>query len=306
MFTTCLFFVLAVSKPSLFLVSISSHCPPSPRLYAAGCNARFTFPVSVKVNGERNPTEVYSDFRSAVLQILSAHRTPVPAIVPNGNYTAPVQHSAGLGGGVRRPDDDDDGGGGVRRPDDNDDGGAGPRPTDRDAVPLPAGRDAERDAQRRPAAKTAGEKPQPTKCPTVVCVVGEYGKNKILARESRKKKKNQLKIFGFAVDALRPSGNTSRFLTVTGGPGSNKSVLCQKVLRANPSWALVSVGPILRSLASSQAVLQEKISSGQIVDEVSGRLNHPYGPVLYRSDFDFDFFFLFFRLPSDSRYFTKY
>lgn len=41
-----------------------------------------------KVNGERSPTEVYSDFRSSVLQILSAHKNPAPVAVANG--TVPV------------------------------------------------------------------------------------------------------------------------------------------------------------------------------------------------------------------------
>lgn len=36
------------------------------------------------MNGERNPTDVYNDFRSSVLQILSAHQGPVHVVVPNG------------------------------------------------------------------------------------------------------------------------------------------------------------------------------------------------------------------------------
>lgn len=53
-----------------------------------------------------------------------------------------------------------------------------------------------------------------------------------------------------------------------GGPGSNKSSLCQKVLRANPGWGHVSIGSVLRSLAPSQESLQETIGSGQFVNEV--------------------------------------
>lgn len=45
-----------------------------------------------KVNGERSPAEVYTDFRSSVLQILSAHKSPAPVAVANG--TVPVD---GLG-----------------------------------------------------------------------------------------------------------------------------------------------------------------------------------------------------------------
>lgn len=40
---------------------------------------------NIKVNGERSPTEVYNDFRSSILQILSAYKAPVPVTVPNGN-----------------------------------------------------------------------------------------------------------------------------------------------------------------------------------------------------------------------------
>jgi len=43
-----------------------------------------------KVNGERSPTEVYNDFRSSVLQILSAHKSPAPVSVANG--TVPVDN----------------------------------------------------------------------------------------------------------------------------------------------------------------------------------------------------------------------
>lgn len=59
-----------------------------------------------------------------------------------------------------------------------------------------------------------------------------------------------------------------KFYVCLGGPGSNKSLLCQRVLRANTDWGHVSMGPSLRSLATSQESLQEAISSGKIVDEV--------------------------------------
>jgi len=43
-----------------------------------------------KVNGERSPTEVYNDFRSSVLQILSSHKSPAPVAVANG--TVPLDN----------------------------------------------------------------------------------------------------------------------------------------------------------------------------------------------------------------------
>jgi len=63
-----------------------------------------------------------------------------------------------------------------------------------------------------------------------------------------------------------------RVLVHAGGPGSNKSSLCQKVLRANAGWGHVSVGPLMRSLASSLDSLQETISSGHIIEEVTIRI----------------------------------
>lgn len=94
-----------------------------------------------KVNGERSPTEVYSDFRSSVLQILSAHKGSAPAVVvvPNGDA---------------RPDDE--------RPPDAADRDPSERPkhaTD-PVVPVVS-------VDRR-------HRSQPAAFPRVICVVGEW------------------------------------------------------------------------------------------------------------------------------------
>jgi adenylate kinase family enzyme len=75
------------------------------------------------------------------------------------------------------------------------------------------------------------------------------------------------------------------YVCAVGGPGSNKSSLCQKVLRANNGWGHISVGLLLRSQATSQEQLQDTISSGQIVDEVIFKsLTRPVYVIIYRND----------------------
>lgn len=140
----------------------------------------------ISVNGERSPTEVYNDFRSSVLQILSAYKSPAPVIVANG--TVRVDNP-----GTEQPEVE------AERPNSH-------LPVDH--VPEP---------------QTTDRVSKPETFPRVIFVVG--------------------------------------------GPGSNKSSLCQKVLRANTGWGHVSVGPLMRSLASSQEPLQETISSGHILEE---------------------------------------
>ncbi|CAI6355854.1 unnamed protein product [Macrosiphum euphorbiae] len=140
----------------------------------------------ISVNGERSPTEVYNDFRSSVLQILSAHKSPAPVAVANG--TVPVDNP-----GAGQPEVD------VERPSSH-------RTID-------------------------------------------------LVSEPR------------ATDLVSEPETFPRTICVVGGPGSNKSSLCQKVLRANAGWGHVSVGPLMRSLASSLDPLQETISSGHILEE---------------------------------------
>lgn len=156
----------------------------------------------LKVNGERNPAEVYNDFRSSVLQILSAHRTPISVTVPNGN-AVPVQHLEGEG--VEHLDGDGvnkSGGKGINKSGDgvvkksgderrSVDGDSKRQRADLDTEPLSADRDAEwrpinRDVKRLPTgiavvhapslAKTVDSNLQPLKYPTVVCVMGECGK----------------------------------------------------------------------------------------------------------------------------------
>uniref|UniRef100_A0A2S2NRY9 Adenylate kinase isoenzyme 5 n=1 Tax=Schizaphis graminum TaxID=13262 RepID=A0A2S2NRY9_SCHGA len=158
----------------------------------------------ISVNGERSPTEVYNDFRSSVLQILSAYKSPAPVVVANG--TVPADNP-----GTEQPEVD------AKRPNSHLSVNLVPEPRATDRVSEPRATD------RVSESRVADRVSEPETFPRVIFVVG--------------------------------------------GPGSNKSSLCQKVLRANAGWGHVSVGPLMRSLASSQEPLQETISSGHILEE---------------------------------------
>ncbi|XP_050527021.1 adenylate kinase isoenzyme 5 isoform X2 [Daktulosphaira vitifoliae] len=139
----------------------------------------------ISVNGERSPSEVYNDFRSSVLQILSAHRF---------NETSPPALSNGH-------------------------------------------------------------------IPNHQNIASNRNAEEVLTRETviEPNDSHHLK-----------HSNYPKVICVVGGPGSNKSSLCQKVLRANPGWGHVSMGPTLRSLASAKIEndpVQKAISNGQLVNK---------------------------------------
>lgn len=68
---------------------------------------------------------------------------------------------------------------------------------------------------------------------------------------------------------------------MTGGPGSNKTSLCQRALRRHPDWGLVSLGRQLRAAAGAggggvggkgsvqqQAALRQSIAAGEMASQV--------------------------------------
>lgn len=63
---------------------------------------------------------------------------------------------------------------------------------------------------------------------------------------------------------------------LTGGPGSNKSSLCQKVVRQAPGWVHLSLGRLLRAAAEADQAetddsegIRQAVSVGEMVDRVS-------------------------------------
>ncbi|XP_032669054.1 adenylate kinase isoenzyme 5 isoform X2 [Odontomachus brunneus] len=65
--------------------------------------------------------------------------------------------------------------------------------------------------------------------------------------------------------ADKPRKGLPSFIWVIGGPGSNKAALCTEAVRNTPGWLHVSMGGLLRTMASSNMVVNEAIVSGEMV-----------------------------------------
>ncbi|XP_076750036.1 uncharacterized protein LOC143422939 [Xylocopa sonorina] len=57
------------------------------------------------------------------------------------------------------------------------------------------------------------------------------------------------------------------FIWVIGGPGSNKENLCTQAVRNMSGWVHVSIGALLRTMASSNTIVNEAIVSGEMVPQ---------------------------------------
>ncbi|XP_012274689.1 adenylate kinase isoenzyme 5 [Orussus abietinus] len=67
--------------------------------------------------------------------------------------------------------------------------------------------------------------------------------------------------------ADKPRKGIPLFIWVIGGPGSNKATLCTQAVRNIPGWVHVSIGGLLRNMASSNPVVNEAIVSGGMVPQ---------------------------------------
>jgi len=52
---------------------------------------------------------------------------------------------------------------------------------------------------------------------------------------------------------------------ILGGPGSNKAALCTQAVHNMPGWLHISIGELLRTMASSNMVVNDAIVSGEMV-----------------------------------------
>jgi len=52
---------------------------------------------------------------------------------------------------------------------------------------------------------------------------------------------------------------------ILGGPGSNKAALCTQAVRNMPGWLHISIGELLRTMASSNMIVNDAIVSGEMV-----------------------------------------
>ncbi|KAF3420546.1 hypothetical protein E2986_11462, partial [Frieseomelitta varia] len=67
--------------------------------------------------------------------------------------------------------------------------------------------------------------------------------------------------------ADKPRKGLPAFIWVIGGPGSNKENLCTQAVRNMPGWVQVSIGGLLRTMASSNTIVNDAIVSGEMVPQ---------------------------------------
>lgn len=148
----------------------------------------------LEVNGERNPNEVYVDFREAVFKVL------------------------GLSNGEVRDKN------------------------------VPQSLEAEVEVERRK--ESIPKSPSPKKE-----MVSKITQLPITVNVKSTKTAN------------KPRKGLPAFIWVIGGPGSNKENLCTQAVRNMPGWVQVSIGGLLRTMASSNTIINEAIVSGEMVSQ---------------------------------------
>ncbi|KAF7411446.1 hypothetical protein HZH66_000342 [Vespula vulgaris] len=67
--------------------------------------------------------------------------------------------------------------------------------------------------------------------------------------------------------AVKPRKGLPVFIWVIGGPGSNKAVLCSHAVQNMPGWVHVSIGGLLRGMASTNTTVSEAIVAGEMVSQ---------------------------------------
>ncbi|XP_011874309.1 PREDICTED: adenylate kinase isoenzyme 5 [Vollenhovia emeryi] len=63
----------------------------------------------------------------------------------------------------------------------------------------------------------------------------------------------------------KPRKGLPAFIWVIGGPGSNKAALCTEAVSNMPGWQHISIGELLRTMASSNMIVNDAIVSGEMV-----------------------------------------
>ncbi|XP_043496776.1 adenylate kinase isoenzyme 5 [Polistes fuscatus] len=67
--------------------------------------------------------------------------------------------------------------------------------------------------------------------------------------------------------AVKPRKGLPAFIWVIGGPGSNKAVLCSHAVQNMPGWVHISLGGLLRGMASTNTTVSEAIVAGEMVSQ---------------------------------------
>ncbi|XP_053696268.1 adenylate kinase isoenzyme 5 [Sabethes cyaneus] len=192
----------------------------------------------IAINGERAPSEVYKDFRAAVLDILGAQE----------NQEALLNGVAGMGRGV------DDIPGSIVSVE--------TAPSQHKVITAAPAHQVEINSRTR------------SPSPTVRSILASPGAPLVrqqsridLGTESvpQQNSTNMLSV-------PDKSGKIPPIIWVIGGPGSNKATLCLKAVGVSPGWGHFSVGRLLRTMADSDPrigtnnyAVKEAITAGEMV-----------------------------------------
>ncbi|XP_052897678.1 uncharacterized protein LOC128304524 [Anopheles moucheti] len=209
----------------------------------------------IAINGERSPSEVYKDFRTAVLDILGAQE----------NQEALLNGVAGMGRGV------DDIPGSIVSVD--------TAPSQPKVIAAPA-HQVELNHTRTPPPPANGARPS-----NAVDQMARPTSHGLLHRQQSRTSLHQTTgetatVGGYgeaSPERFRHRGSLPPpVIWVIGGPGSNKATLCLKAVGTNPGWGHFSVGRSLRAVAESgprvgsdNYAVKEAITAGEMVPKKS-------------------------------------
>ncbi|XP_034474847.1 adenylate kinase isoenzyme 5 isoform X1 [Drosophila innubila] len=203
------------------------------------------------VNGERAPTEVYKDFRTAVLDILNALE----------NQEAMLNGVSGMGRGIH------DIPGSIVSVD-----------TAPSQPPVTVDHRSSAAAAGAAGAAVAGAAITDLTAPGAAAATIRTGVNSpdddsgVVVTQQPK-----LSHAGTSMDANDdPDSPIPPIIWVIGGPGSNKATLCLKAVGLNPGWSHISVGRILRNITDTAPrantesyAVKEALAAGEMAPEKS-------------------------------------
>ncbi|XP_055641967.1 uncharacterized protein LOC129778854 isoform X2 [Toxorhynchites rutilus septentrionalis] len=198
----------------------------------------------IAINGERAPSEVYKDFRSAVLDILGAQE----------NQEALLNGVAGMGRGV------DDIPGSIVSVE--------TAPSQNKVIAAPAHQVEINNLNRTPT-------PSPPPPPSPPQPRANPIQSQVATRQMHTNVGMPPRMSNSAVKGSN-TGRLPPIIWVIGGPGSNKATLCLKAVGINPGWGHFSVGRLLRAVAESDPrvatedyAVKEAIAAGEMVPKKS-------------------------------------
>ncbi|KAH8402928.1 hypothetical protein KR222_000388 [Zaprionus bogoriensis] len=214
------------------------------------------------VNGERAPTEVYKDFRTAVLDILSSLE----------NQEAMLNGVSGMGRGIH------DIPGSIVSVDTAPSQAQAPHIADQVAVasePVAAAAIADdRSVTNAVISHIAGNAATAAATLRTGATSADDDSGVVVTQQPK------LSHAGTSMDASDdPEPSIPPIIWVIGGPGSNKATLCLKAVGLNPGWAHISVGRLLRSITDTAPrantesyAVKEALAAGEMAPEKA--LNH--------------------------------